>query len=58
MKMEQVASTYGLDAATVFEKAGWPGELPADKPLREIAAELGRDVSEIREAVKALMEKR
>jgi len=58
MTMEQVASTWGLDAAAVFEKAGWPGELPADKPLKEIATELGKDVSEIREAVKELIEKR
>jgi Polyferredoxin len=58
MTMEQVASTYGLDAASVFEKAGWPRELPVDKPLKEIAAELGKDVSGIREAVKGLIEKR
>jgi hypothetical protein len=58
MTMEQVASTYGLDAAAVFVKAGWPGELPVDKPLKEIATELGREVSEIREAVKGLIEKK
>jgi NapH/MauN family ferredoxin-type protein len=58
MTMEQVASTYGLDAAAVFAKAGWPSELPADKPLKEIATELGKEVSEIREAVKELIEKR
>jgi len=58
MTMEQVASTYGLDAAAVFAKAGWPGELPADKPLKEIATELGREVSEIREAVKELLQKK
>jgi NapH/MauN family ferredoxin-type protein len=58
MTMEQVASTYGLDAAAVFAKAGWPGELPVDKPLKEIATELGREVSEIREAVKGLIEKK
>lgn len=58
MTMKEVASTYGLDSAAVFEKAGWPGELPEDKPLKEIAAELGKEVSEIREAVKELIEKR
>ena len=58
MTMEQVASTYGLDAAAVFAKAGWPAELPVDKPLKEIATELGREVSEIREAVKELLEKK
>jgi len=58
MTMEQVASTYGLEASAVLAKAGWPGGLPVDKPLKEIATELGKEVSEIREAVKELVEKR
>jgi ferredoxin len=55
MTMKQVAATFGVDGSAVFEKAGWPGGLPLDKPLREIAADLGREVSEIREAVKELL---
>ena len=54
MTMEEVASTFGVDGRAVFEKAGWPADSPADKPLKEIAGALGREVSEIREAVKAL----
>ena len=56
--MEQVASAYGVDGPAVFEKAGWPGDLPMDKPLKEIAAGLGKEVSEIREALKGLVGKR
>lgn len=55
MTMEQVSSAYGVDGHAVFEKAGWPKDLPMDKPLKDLAAELGKDVSEIREAVKTLL---
>lgn len=57
MSMQEVASTYGLEGKAVYEKAGWPADLPMDKPLKEIAAELGKEVSEIREAVAALVGK-
>jgi len=57
MTMAEVASTYGVDGRGVFEKAGWPADSPTDKPLKEIAGALGREVSEIREAVKALSAK-
>ena len=57
MTMEEVASTYGVEGSAVFEKAGWPSDLPLDKPLKEIATDLGKEVSEIREAVKALVVK-
>jgi len=57
MTMEEVASTYGVDGRGVFEKAGWPPDSPVDRPLKEIAGTLGREVSEIREAVKALSAK-
>ncbi len=57
MTMEQVASTYGVKGDTVFEKAGWPAGLPLDKPLKEIAADLGKEVSEIRNAVRELVGK-
>lgn len=55
MTLRQVAQTYGLEGRKILEKAGWPADLPPDKPLKEIAAEIGKEVSEIRSAVRELL---
>lgn len=57
MTMGQVAETYKLDGGKIFERAGWPAGLPLDKPLKEIAGDIGKEVSEIRNAVKELLAK-
>ncbi|NLI95242.1 MAG: 4Fe-4S binding protein [Synergistaceae bacterium] len=57
MTLRQVAETYGVEERKVLEKAGWPLDLPSDKPLKDLAAELGKEVAEIRQAVKELQGK-
>jgi len=53
--MQEISQSYGLDGSNVFEEAGWPSDLPVDKPLKDIASELDKEVQEIRDAVKELL---
>ncbi len=57
MTLRQVAETYGVEERRILEKAGWPLDLPSDRPLKDLAAELGKEVAEIRQAVKELQGK-
>jgi len=52
--LEDVARAFDLDPSKILETAGWPPDVPRDKPLKEIGSSLGKDVSEIRSAVIAL----
>jgi len=52
--LAEVARTYGLDPAAILKEAGWPADADPARPLREIAREAGREVSDLREAVRRL----
>ncbi|MCF7935089.1 MAG: 4Fe-4S binding protein [Synergistales bacterium] len=52
----EVAGAFGLAPEAIFAEAGWPADAPHDQPLKELAAEYDRDVSEIRDAVGKLVE--
>lgn len=58
MTMEQVSMTYGVDGKEVFERAGWPVESDPSKTLKTLAGETGREVQEIRDALKEIMNER
>lgn len=58
MTMEQVSLTYGIDGKAVFERAGWPSESDPAKTLKTLAQEMGREVQEIRDAVKELIKEK
>lgn len=53
--LEDVAAGYGLDAAKILEKAGWPADTPKNISLKEAGTPLGREPSDIRTAVKELL---
>ncbi len=46
---------YGLEPATILGEAGWPTDLSADVPLRELKSVTGQEVDAIRQAVKRLL---
>jgi ferredoxin len=58
--LTDVASKYGVDIREVLKRAGWPGDLASSSnvPLKDLAARVGGEVSQIREAVKAILEER
>jgi len=56
MTMDQISSTYGLEGEKIFEKAGWPIDSDPATSLKTLAGEMEREVSEIREAVRELLE--
>ncbi len=55
MTMSEIAATYGLDGEKIFEKAGWPSGSDQALPIKTIAQELGKEVQEIRNAIKDLL---
>ena len=57
MTMRQVEEIYKVHGEEVFTLAGWPDNLSKEKPLKDLAVELGKEVSQIRDAVKKLLEK-
>ena len=52
--LEDIARTFDLDPGKILETAGWPADSPRDRPIKEVGAALGKEVSEIRAAVAAL----
>lgn len=55
MTLNDVATGYGLDAAAILEKAGWPADTDPAAQLKAAGAAIGRETSDIRTAVKALL---
>lgn len=45
---------WGLEPSAILKEAGWPEDLPYDVPLRDLKTRTGREVEEIRAAVKRL----
>jgi len=58
MTMRQVEETYKVSGEDVFILAGWPQTLDKNTPLKDLAGGLGKEVSQIRNAVKKLLEKK
>ncbi len=53
--LAEIASGYGLELSSILEKAGWPADTDPDIKMREAADALGREASDIRNAVKELL---
>ncbi|HOO62672.1 MAG TPA: 4Fe-4S binding protein [Synergistaceae bacterium] len=58
MTASEVATLYGLSAPELFKTAGWPEESDPARPLKDIAGEQNAEVSEFRDAVRELLEKK
>jgi len=56
--LAEVASGYGLELSAILEKAGWPADADPNVKMRDVANTIGRDSSDIRNAVKELLENR
>ena len=54
MTMQDISKTWNIEGERVFEAAGWPADTKQDVPLKTLEEELGKSVSDIREAVKEL----
>lgn len=57
MTLLDVGSTFGLDPAAILAEAHWPKESSLERPLKELAAESGKEVQEIRDAVSRLLKR-
>ncbi|MCL2669446.1 MAG: 4Fe-4S binding protein [Syntrophaceae bacterium] len=54
MTLVQIGAMYGVAIPELLEKAGWPADLAEDERLRELAQQHGKEVEDIRRAVKEL----
>ncbi len=54
MTIREISALWGLDPWEILEAAGWPADVSLDATLKTLSEELGRSVTEIREAVKKL----
>lgn len=55
MTMQEISKTWNIEGASVFETAGWPADSDQGVPIKNLAEEMGRSVTDIREAVKKLL---
>lgn len=53
--MEEIEQIYGIDGQELFRKAGWPADGDKAAKLKDLAEEHGKEVGEIREALKELL---
>jgi hypothetical protein len=53
--MEEIEQIYGVDGQELFRKAGWPADGDKAAKLKDLAEEHGKEVGEIREALKELL---
>ena len=51
----ELKEIYGLEPSAILKEAGWPEDLSHDVTLRDLRTQSGRDVGEIREAVRRLL---
>ncbi len=56
--LAEIASGYELELSSILEKADWPADVDASVKLRDAADSLGREPSDIRNAVKELLKGR
>ena len=56
MTMREIEEIYKVQGEEVFSLAGWPENLDKDASLKDLAKNLGKRVSQIRNAVKKLLE--
>lgn len=54
MTMQDISKTWNIEGVKVFETAGWPADTRQDVTLKTLEVELGKSVTDIREAVKKL----
>jgi hypothetical protein len=53
--MAEIEQTYDIDGEELFREAGWPADGDRTVKLKDLAEEYGKEVSEIREALKKLL---
>ncbi len=53
--MAEIEQIYGIDGEELFREAGWPADGDRTVKLKDLAGEYGKEVSEIREALKRLL---
>ncbi|MEA4880950.1 MAG: ferredoxin, partial [Synergistaceae bacterium] len=56
LTLNAVAEGYGLAGADILARAGWPADTAGDIPLKDAAKAIGRETSDIRAAVKELLQ--
>ena len=58
LTLDDVAAGYGLTGVDILARAGWPADTPGDIPLKDAAKTIGRETSDIRAAVKELLQEK
>jgi hypothetical protein len=53
--MAEIEQMYGIDGEELFMAAGWPADSDRTVKLKDLAEEYGKEVSEIRAALKELL---
>lgn len=51
----ELQAAYGLEPSAILKEAGWPEDLSQDVPLSNLRTVTGKEVEDIREAVKKLL---
>jgi hypothetical protein len=51
MSIEAVAQALGWSTQQVIEKLGLPGDIPTDKPLREMSSQYGYTMPKLKEKI-------
>ncbi|NLB83233.1 MAG: 4Fe-4S binding protein [Synergistaceae bacterium] len=58
LTLDDVAAGYGLTGPEILAKAGWPADTAGNIPLKDAAKAIGRETSDIRTAVKELLQEK
>lgn len=58
LTLNAVAEGYGLAGGDILARAGWPADTAGDIPLKDAAKAIGRETSDIRAAVKELLQEK
>ncbi len=56
--LDEVAAAYSLAGRDILSKAGWPEDTAGNIPLKDAAKAIGRETSDIRTAVKELLQRK
>lgn len=54
LTLADISRIWGIEGTDVLREAGWPEDSRQDVPIKTLAEELGKSVTEIREAVKKI----
>lgn len=55
MSLAEIEVTYGIPASSLLEQLGLPSDTPTSEPVNEVMKSAGREVEEVREAIRALL---